>query len=134
MKYLKLFENETLNSNNALFPENYEKYINYNIGDVVELVGRVDGRNLNNHIGKILNIKFSDGECGEIESPYFTGMIYSWIGISIKIKFENDFDDYKSLIWYISPYNIKIESKKKKKLKKPEIDPFDEERWGWVED
>lgn len=111
-------------------PSNYDFIENYKSGDIVELIGRVDGKNLNNKQGVILSISHESSFCGEIFSPYLLHEIEIWQGATLHVDIENDED------WWITPYNLKnIKYKKNiKKIKNIKIDPFEEEFWGYDED
>jgi len=94
----------------------------FEIGDIVMLIGIVDNKNLDGIIGTILDVKNS-----AISTNMKDGNIVETYNYKGKIYFIN------KISWWVSPYNMKS-MKNLKKIEKPDIDPYGEEDWGYVQE
>lgn len=105
----------------------YLRYINenkisdYNIGDKIILRGIVDGKTLDN--SGILTINSIKSSQSGIDTNMKNGELvphYKYFGTIYHIK---------EIGWWITPHNIF--DKNIKPIKRPDIDPYGEEDWGY---
>ena len=113
----------------------YEKELNesskfdFEVGERVSLIGTGDGKKLDGISGIIVvkNRKYSKIETNMDENGLTSN--YYYYGTHYGIQFDEPMHLY-NIDWFVSPFNI-INSQTRKKIKKPEIDPFEEEDWGY---
>ena len=88
----------------------------FNVGDRVIGVGRCDGLSIDGEIGTIIEVFYND--CKVQFDDRFSEALHS----------DND------LCWNIPSNKLKLFDRRgKRRIRRPDIDPYDEEDWGWEE-